>query len=50
MQKPIVYVPMIYRPVIENKTFHTHIPMGRFEPQGLLPMQQPSYQTVTEDL
>ena len=22
--------------------------MGRFEPQGLLPMQQPSYQTVTE--
>ena len=23
-QKPIVYVPMIYRPVIENKTFHTY--------------------------
>ena len=23
-QKPVVYVPMIYRPVIENKTFHTY--------------------------
>ena len=27
-QKPIVYVPMIYRPVIENKTFHTRHPDG----------------------